>query len=296
MQATYQHNIFQIFKEMNKILVSIVCTTYNHEKYIAQALESFIKQQTNFPFEIIVHDDASTDQTALIIKNYESKFDNLIVAIYQSENQYSKKNINIWTDITFPIAKGKYIAICEGDDYWIDPLKLQKQVDFLEKNNDYGLVFTDADILFNETGRVIKSFDRSHEKKIPQGYVLNYLMSSPNPYKTCTALFRQNSLLNYNNLIKDESFLIGDIGLWLYISNRYKVGYINESTAVYRVLQYSAQHFRSFNEFMKFGKEAREIRYFWAKKFNLKISYSKILYMKYRSILIYWIRRIGLKK
>ena len=126
-------------------LVSILCDTFNHEKYISQALDGFIMQQTSFPFEIIVHDDASTDNTAQIIREYELKYPDLFVPIYQTENQFSKPEVNIWTDITFPKARGKYIALCEGDDYWTDPLKLQKQVDFLEENPEYGMVHTDAD-------------------------------------------------------------------------------------------------------------------------------------------------------
>lgn len=119
-------------------LVSIDCITYNHAPYIRQCLESFLKQKTNFPFEILIHDDASTDGTADIIREYEERYPNIIKPIYQSENQYSKA-ISISTKYNFPRAKGKYIALCEGDDYWIDPLKLQKQVDLLENNSDCSL-------------------------------------------------------------------------------------------------------------------------------------------------------------
>lgn len=133
------------------ILVSIDCSTYNHEQYISQALNGFLKQKTNFHFEIIVHDDASTDNTAKIIKKYQSQFPYLFRCIYQSENQYSKNEKNIWGDITFPLARGKYIALCEGDDYWTDPFKLQKQVDFLENNKDYSICFHRYKILDQES-------------------------------------------------------------------------------------------------------------------------------------------------
>src|SRR6056297_583375 len=103
-------------------IVSISCITYNHEPYIEDALEGFLLQETDFPFEILIHDDASTDHTADIIREYESTFPTLIKPIYQSENQYSQGNrpgiINIKR------AKGEYIALCEGDDYWTDPFKL----------------------------------------------------------------------------------------------------------------------------------------------------------------------------
>jgi glycosyltransferase involved in cell wall biosynthesis len=100
-------------------------------------------QKTNFPFEVLIHDDASTDGTADIIREYESTYPDIIKPIYQKENQYSK-GVRISWVFNFPRAKGKYIALCEGDDYWIDPLKLQKQVDFLENNPEYSMCFHDA--------------------------------------------------------------------------------------------------------------------------------------------------------
>lgn len=113
--------------------VSIICNTYNHEKYIRDALDGFIMQKTDFPFEILVHDDASTDKTADIIREYEAKYPDLISAIYQTENQYSKDE-RISMIYQYPRVKGKYIAICEGDDFWTDPLKLQKQINALEEH------------------------------------------------------------------------------------------------------------------------------------------------------------------
>lgn len=115
----------------NEIKVSVFCLAYNHEKYIRHTLDGFVIQKTNFKFEVLVHDDASTDSTATIIREYEEKYPDIIKPIYQTENQYSKK-VKITLDILFPKAQGEYIAWCEGDDYWIDPLKLQKQYDVME--------------------------------------------------------------------------------------------------------------------------------------------------------------------
>ena len=121
---------------MEEIVVSVFCLAYNHEKYIRNALEGFVMQKTNFAFEVLIHDDASTDNTAKIIKEYERQYPNIIKPIYQTENQYSKR-VKITRDILLPQAKGKYFAWCEGDDYWTVPLKLQKQVDFLSANPEY---------------------------------------------------------------------------------------------------------------------------------------------------------------
>lgn len=122
-------------KDTRPIMVSIRCTAYNHEKYIRDALEGFVMQKTNFRFEAIVHDDASTDGTAAIIREYAEKYPDIIKPIFEKENQYSKHDGSLGR-IMNEACVGKYIAMCEGDDYWTDPYKLQKQVDILEKYKD----------------------------------------------------------------------------------------------------------------------------------------------------------------
>lgn len=121
-------------------LVSICCLTYNHAAFIRKCLDGFLMQQTSFPVEILIHDDASTDGTDDIVKEYAAKYPDKIFPLFETENKYSNGYVGKM-DITFNYsrAKGKYIASCEGDDYWIDPLKLQKQVDFMEANPDYSV-------------------------------------------------------------------------------------------------------------------------------------------------------------
>lgn len=123
--------------------VSVVCNAYNHEKYIRSALEGFVMQKTSFPFEVLVHDDASTDHTAEIIREYEIKYPDIIKPIYSTENQYSKNDGSL-SRIQYGRVQGKYIALCEGDDYWMDPLKLQKQYDLLEKHPEIDMCATAA--------------------------------------------------------------------------------------------------------------------------------------------------------
>ena len=117
------------------LMVTIRCITYNHESYIRQCLDGFLMQKTTFRFEAIVHDDASTDGTATIIREYADKYPNIIKPIFETENQYSKRDGSL-RRILDAHTHGKYIAMCEGDDYWTDPYKLQKQVDFLESHPD----------------------------------------------------------------------------------------------------------------------------------------------------------------
>ena len=120
------------------IIVSVFCPTYNHSDYIEQCLNSIVNQKTNFQFEVFVQDDASTDNSQEIIKRIAEKH-SCIIPLLHKENIYSKgRNLN---EYVFKNARGKYIAICEGDDYWTDLYKLQKQVDFLESNKDYSLCF-----------------------------------------------------------------------------------------------------------------------------------------------------------
>jgi len=116
-------------------ILTIICITFNHARYIGQTLHSFLTQATNFPFEILIHDDASTDGTQDIIRAWASRYPNIIKPILQNKNQFSQGIRPL--HITLPMASGRYIAICEGDDYWIKPNKLQMQVDFLNKNSDF---------------------------------------------------------------------------------------------------------------------------------------------------------------
>lgn len=134
-------------------LVSICCIAFNHERFIRHALDGFLMQQTSFQFEIIVHDDASTDGTAAVIREYETLNPGKIRPIIQEENLFTKEKGRVTRNV-LEAARGKYIAWCEGDDYWTDPLKLQKQVDFLEANPTCAATYHDA-VIVNEDGKVL---------------------------------------------------------------------------------------------------------------------------------------------
>ena len=132
--------------DCSKPLVTIICTVYNHEKYIKETLNGFLLQRTSFPFDIIVHDDASTDGTAAIIREYAEKYPGIIKPIFETENQFSKHDGSLGK-IMKEACKSKYIAMCEGDDFWTDPYKLQKQVEFMEAHPQCSLCCSDAKIL-----------------------------------------------------------------------------------------------------------------------------------------------------
>ncbi|HLS31521.1 MAG TPA: glycosyltransferase family 2 protein [Flavobacteriaceae bacterium] len=125
---------------MSNPVVSVLCVTYNHAGFIRDCLEGFVKQKCDFDFEVLIHDDASTDGTQEIIKEYWEKYPDIIKPILQTENQWSKKAGGMNLRFNYPRARGKYIALCDGDDFWIDEKKLQKQVTFLENNPDFSVV------------------------------------------------------------------------------------------------------------------------------------------------------------
>lgn len=124
-------------------LVSICCTAYNHEKYLAQTLESFLSQRCDFAYEILIHDDVSTDRTADIIREYAARYPHIIRPMFQTQNQYSQ-GVPINETFNFPRARGKYIALCEGDDYWCDPDKLQRQIAHMESDPGCTFCFTNG--------------------------------------------------------------------------------------------------------------------------------------------------------
>jgi glycosyltransferase involved in cell wall biosynthesis len=212
-------------------LVSVICTAYNHEAYIKDALDGFIIQKTNFPIEIIVHDDASTDQTAEIIKGYEKRYPDLFANIYQSSNQFSKGKGDIGR-IVFGAARGKYIALCEGDDYWVDPHMLQRHVDFLELNDGCGLSFGDF-IMVDIQGHQIEKSD--YIKKMSSDdyingnnfvrYIENKFLIHP-----VSAVFRKKALdlfpLNFEYLY--------DVWLFERILFYFKINKFSEVVAAYR--------------------------------------------------------------
>lgn len=212
-----------------KPLVSICCITYNHEKYIEDALDSFLMQETNFPFEIIVHDDASTDNTAKTIRKYEKKYPSKIIGIYQKENQYSKGRSPL-NDYVLPKVKGKYIATCEGDDYWIDSKKLQKQIEFLESNSEYVMCFHPVKVVDtdkNFTGNYIGPYRKgSKEYTIKDTVKSGFVHVSSRVIKTYVYKAERPAYMSHA--------MHGDYALALFLSAEGKVYCIDELMSAYR--------------------------------------------------------------
>lgn len=161
MKTRSEEEIMSGWASRSPVKLTVCCTTYNHEQYVCEAINGFLIQETDFPFEVIIHDDASTDGTANTIREYADNYPQIIRTIVQTENQYAKGGL-INPRFVFPEAKGKYLALCEGDDYWTDPSKLQKQVDFLDSNPDYVIAYTDCQP-FDEDGPIDADYGGARE-------------------------------------------------------------------------------------------------------------------------------------
>jgi glycosyltransferase involved in cell wall biosynthesis len=213
---------------MNKPLVSIICFTYEHEAFILETINGFLSQKTSFTFEIIVHDDASHDSTQSILRECEQSNVGFFKNIYQKSNQYSISP-NLPFIAALESAEGKYIALCEGDDYWTDPLKLQKQVDFLEANPQASCITHNVQLLHNNgLGSVIPNIgDRvlnTRDILFERDY--NYL-------PTCSYVFRQSFFARYESRLQ-QYVDFGDWPLIFQLSLMGDVYHINEVMGVYR--------------------------------------------------------------
>lgn len=206
----------------NKPVVSICCIAYNQEKYIRDAIEGFLLQKVSFPIEIIINDDCSTDNTANIICGYAEKYPGLVKPIFQKENQYSKGKKMF--PITFARAKGKYIACCEGDDYWTDPNKLQRQFDFLETYQEYMMVTENA-IVDNLKNGSKNKFSELPERDI---YILDLL--EKRQFATASVMFRN---LGEKIMPIGDGTTIDTI-MWCHFSKLGKIRYLENLSSVYR--------------------------------------------------------------
>jgi glycosyltransferase involved in cell wall biosynthesis len=213
---------------MQNSLVSICCTAYNHAKFISECLDGFLLQKTNFNFEVLIHDDASTDGTQDIIKAYQAKYPNIIKPIFQTDNQYSK-GVKPFIKYLFPASQGKYIAMCEGDDYWTDPMKLQKQVDFLEENEDFvGVFHNTACIDERQLNPKLEPW-RTYDRDI---FTARDTIRQLSLFHTSSYCFRN---LDFNfSLIVNPKISSGDMMLLGLISKYGKLKLLDKIMSVYR--------------------------------------------------------------
>lgn len=214
----------------DNIKVSVFCLAYNHEKYIRKALEGFVMQKANFAFEVLVHDDASTDGTADIIREYEEKYPDIIKPIYQVQNQYSQR-IPITANYLLPKAMGEYFAWCEGDDYWTDPYKLQKQIDFLDNNPEYSICVHKALHIDNKNKTIqsIPNINSSRDFSIEE-----IIMGGGGIFETCSLVSRKEVYINKPECFVAKGF--GDFQIFIYGASIGKCYCMNDVMATYNFL------------------------------------------------------------
>ena len=274
-----------------KFKVCVDCITFNHAKFINDTMNGFTIQQTSFPFVCTIVDDASTDGEQEIIKKYiDDNFDSSGGSLFlNKETDYAhiffaqhklnkncffavlllKENHHSQNKSKLPYLEEwrndiDYIAICEGDDYWIDALKLQKQVSFMDDNLIYGLCYSKSKVVYesisqgnnNSVGRRISDFES--------------IMLKGNHIPSLTTLFRKDLYYLYLNEINPyaKDWLLGDYPLWIWFFKNSKVYFFDEITAVYRILRESASHSADINKNLKFLSSVNDIRLFYANHYK----------------------------
>ena len=273
----------------NDFFVSVRCISYNHASYIEDCMNGFTMQETNFPYVCVIDDDASTDGEPEVITNYLAEhfdIDDKDVVRREDTNDYRmifaqhKTNKNCFFAVYFlkynhySIRKSredyvaeyvdgaKYIAICEGDDYWTDPLKLQKQVGLMEIDYSVGLVYAKAKKVENKTGKVIKIIGEKFDT------VDDLLFKNRIP--TLTACYRKDLYDLYKKTVANymQEMSLGDYPMWPFFKINSKVVFINKVCAVYRVLEESASHSRSSEKMIRFHQDIYNISLFYANSFS----------------------------
>lgn len=263
--------------QKKSIMVSIFCMVYNHEPYIRKCLEGFLMQECDFDYQIVLGEDCSTDNSRAIILEYADKYPTRFKLLLHENNVGAAENQRI----VFENCKGKYIAMCEGDDYWTDPLKLQKQVDFLEANPDYVFSVGRVNILFEETKKIIQKKELVNPAKLETYYIKDYLKF---PFsQTSTFVFR-NSNIPFPDWIQnvhagDQSIVV------IKTSNNGKIKFHNDVFSIYRINKGSVTFNAEYDVFLKHIETQNEWEaYLNNRKFDkifIILKYRYKLYSKY---------------
>jgi glycosyltransferase involved in cell wall biosynthesis len=262
---------------MKEPLVSVKMITYNHAPFIAKAIEGVLQQKTTFPFELVIGEDCSTDGTREIVFEYQKKYPDIIRVITSDMNVGMKKN----GYRTSKACRGKYIAYCEGDDYWHHPDKMEKQADYLESHTEYGLVFSNYDVYHVEIEKIIECFIEYRKWDVPESPSINDVVSGKNFILTCTVMLRralwEHLVESDPYLHQSEKFLMGDTQLWAEMSTISHIHYMPESFATHTITEESATRSKDIKKELKFIISGAELMVYLCNKYGL----SDTIRMKY---------------
>ena len=233
-------------KQEEPILVAIKCLVYNHESYLRECLDGFVMQKTNFRFVAIVHDDCSTDGSAAIMREYAAKYPEIIRPIYETENLWSKKNgaLDRAVNEALEATGAKYVAMCEGDDYWTDPMKLQKQIDILETDESLMMCSTACSVVDNHSQTIHPVRPEPVVKDNKEGrYNLRDFFRNNHQYPTLSVVYRNTHVeeVRVKHAHTANAFL-GDWTMWICLLIYGDMYFLNEVTCAYRINPTSVTH------------------------------------------------------
>lgn len=262
---------------MHEVMVSVIMTTYNHERYIAEAIESVLRQQTSFGVEIVVGEDCSTDRTMAIVRDYERQYPDGIRVVTSAENVGWRRNYRR----TIAAARGKYIALLDGDDYFTHRKKLQMQVELLEQYPDVGMCYTRSERRDEEGG--VTLYPESED--CPTTFEA---MLWRNPAENCTVVARRELVEEYYAEIRPDEhpeWLTDDLPMWLWFAARSKYMAIDCPMAVHRVLKRSVSHDEDYRRRIAFVDSLADISLWYDERYNDRKLHDELQHSKHNTAL-----------
>jgi glycosyltransferase involved in cell wall biosynthesis len=267
---------------MSVPFVSVHMITYNHGPFIAKSIEGVLAQKTTFPIELVIGEDCSSDNTREIIFEFQKKYPSIIRMVTSEQNVGMKKNCYR----TMRACKGKYVAFCEGDDYWQHSGKLQIQAEYLEKHPECGLVYSSYDVEHIKKRKKIRDFITYRKWDIPENPDISDIIRGKARVLTCTVMIRHEL---YSNIVesdpglhKSDKFLMGDTQLWVEAGALKKIFYIPVSTATHVITEESATRSKDVVKRMKFSLSNTEMLLYLCNKYGI----NKTITEKYKSDLL----------